>query len=112
MNKFLLIMVLAVIVSSFSQILLKKSTQKQYTNFIREYLNLYVMIGYVMMFAATLLNIIAYHFGVEYKNGPIIESLGYMQVMILSYFFLKEKITKKKIFGNILVLIGILVFYL
>lgn len=38
--------------------------------------------------------------GVQYKNQPIIESLGYIFVMILSNLFLGEKITKKKIIGN------------
>lgn len=65
-----------------------------------------------MMFVSTVLTLLAYHFGVEYKNGPVIESLGYILIMILSYLFFKEKITKRKIIGNALILIGIVVFYL
>ena len=50
--------------------------------------------------------------GVPYKNEPIIESLGYIFVMILSNRILGEKITKKKIIGNGLILLGILVYYI
>ena len=50
--------------------------------------------------------------GVPYKNEPIIESLGYIFVMILSNLILGEKITKKKIIGNLLILSGIILYYL
>jgi small multidrug resistance pump len=50
--------------------------------------------------------------GVPYKNEPIIESLGYIFVMILSNRILKEKITKKKLIGNLLILIGIIIYYI
>lgn len=50
--------------------------------------------------------------GVPYKNEPIIESLGYIFVMILSNLILGEKITKKKIIGNLLILSGIIIYYL
>ena len=42
----------------------------------------------------------------------IIESLGYIFVMILSNRILKEKITKKKLIGNLLILIGIIIYYI
>lgn len=106
-----LMLVLSVTVASFSQILLKKSAAKEYDNIIREYLNPYVIIGYGMMVISTILTIIAYR-GVEYKNGPVIESLGYLLVMFLSFAFFKEPITKKKVMGNVLILLGILVFYI
>ena len=50
--------------------------------------------------------------GVPYKNEPIIESLGYIFVMILSNLILGERITKKKIIGNLLILSGIIIYYL
>lgn len=106
-----LMLVLSVTVASFSQILLKKSAAKKYDNIIREYLNPYVITGYGMMVISTILTIIAYR-GVEYKNGPVIESLGYLLVMFLSFAFFKEPITKKKVMGNVLILLGILVFYI
>ena len=67
--------------------------------------------GYGIMMAGMLLNVLAYR-KVEYKNGPVIESLGFLFVMVLSWFFFKEKITKKKLIGNLIILVGILIFYL
>ena len=111
MNKYFLFMICAVIVSSFSQILLKKSARRTYASFIKEYLNPYVIVGYGMMVVSTLLIIAAYR-GLGYKNGPIIESLGYILVMILSYLFFKEKVGKRKILGYALILLGVVVFYI
>ena len=52
------------------------------------------------MVISTILMLLVRVKGVQYKNQPIIESLGYIFVMILSNLFLGEKITKKKIIGN------------
>jgi drug/metabolite transporter (DMT)-like permease len=99
-----------VIVASFSQIILKKGALKKHTSVLKEYLNSQVIIGYSMMIISTFLTILAFR-GLDFKNGPIIESTGYIFVMILSSLFLMEKITLKKLIGNILILIGILIFY-
>lgn len=104
-------MFLAVAISSVSQILLKKGASKKYDSVIQEYLNPWVILGYSMMVLSTLCVIYAYK-GVEYKNGSIIESLGFLVVMVLSRIFLGERITAKKILGNLIILTGIIVFYL
>lgn len=101
----------SVVIAAFSQILLKKSAKITYKAWMQEYLNPYVIIGYSMMIVSTVLTIFAYK-GLEYKNGPIIESLGYILVMLLSCYFFGEKITKLKLLGNLLILIGIVVFYI
>lgn len=111
MNNYWIVLFLAVAISSVSQILLKKGASRQYDSVIREYLNPWVILGYGMMVLSTLCVIYAYK-GVEYKNGSIIESLGFLVVMVLSRIFLGEKITPKKILGNLIILTGIVVFYL
>ena len=111
MIKYWIVLFLAVIVSSASQMLLKKGATKKYDSVIREYLNPWVISGYGLMVLSTLCVIFAYR-GVAYKNGAIIESLGYLLIMFLSRFFFDEKITKKKLIGNLIILVGVLVFYL
>ncbi len=111
MSKYIILLVLAVLVSSISQIILKKSASKTYNSIFREYFNLYVITGYGLMVVSTVLVILGLK-GVPYKNEPIIESLGYIFVMVLSNLILGEKITKKKIIGNLLILSGIIVYYL
>ena len=111
MSMHLLILVLSVAIASFSQILLKKSARKTYDSFIKEYLNLYVIFGYGMMFVSMFLTIIAYS-GMEFTNVQIIEATGYIMVLILSYFFFKEKITGRKLLGMLFIFGGIAVYYL
>lgn len=106
-----LLLISSVVIASFSQILLKKSARINYNSRIKEYLNIYVILGYSMMVVSTILTIFAYR-GLDYKNGPVIESIGYILVMVLSLIFFNEKISKNKIIGNILILLGIFVFYL
>lgn len=64
-----------------------------------------------MMVISTLLVIASYR-GLDYKNGPIIESLGYILVMVLSRLFFSEKVSKRKLFGYTLIMVGIAVFYI
>ena len=105
------IYLISVTVASFSQILLKKSAEKTYPSVIREYLNPYVIFGYGMMFVSMFLTIIAYS-GMEFTNVQIVEATGYIMVLILSYFFFHEKITRKKVIGMIFIFAGIAVYYL
>ncbi len=77
---------------------------------MREYLNPYVIGGYVLTGISMLLTIFAFR-GMEYKNGPIIEALGFVLVMLFGLFVFKEKLTKKKMIGTALILAGIFIYY-
>ena len=94
MNSYLIILIVSVMIASFAQVLLKKSAEKTYASPLREYLNLYVICGYGLMFLSMFMTIASYS-GLDFTNVPVIESLGYVMVMFLSYFFFKEKITQK-----------------
>lgn len=111
MNKYFILLLLSVLVASFSQVLLKKSALKKHSSFIREYLNIEVISGYGLLVISTILTVFAFS-GIDYKNGPVIEALGYVFIMFLSLWFFGEKITKKKLLGNALILLGIFIFYI
>ena len=96
MNGYYVLGLLSVTIASFSQILLKKGAMKQYDSFIKEYLNIFVISGYVMMFGSVFLTMIVYR-GMDFMNVPVLEAVGYVLVPVLSYLFFKEKLTKKKI---------------
>lgn len=108
---FMGIFVLGVFISSVAQIILKKSAQKEYPNKIREYLNVRVVVGYSIFFAATLCSVYAYKV-VPLSYGPILESTGYIFVAILSWLFIKEKITLQKGIGIVVIIAGIVVYSL
>ena len=110
MNPWVLMFVLSATIAAFAQMLLKKSAGESHESVLREYLNWKVIIGYGLMFTGMLLGVIGYAHGVEVKSGSVTESIGNVWVVILSYLFFREPITKKKVLGNALIICGILVF--
>lgn len=111
MNPSLIILLFSIIVSSFSQILLKKSAAKTWPSPLREYLNPYVICGYGMLFFSLFLTVLAYR-ELDFTNIPVMESAGYVIVMILSFFFFREKFTRRKVLGMLLILSGIVIYHL
>ena len=55
-----LIMVFGVVIAGVSQLLLKSAAQRTYKNWIYQYLNIRVILGYGIMVASTLCTVIAY----------------------------------------------------
>lgn len=110
-NFYFMLYVCSVVLSAVSQVLLKKSALRKHESFLKEYLNPYVIGGYALTAISMFLTILAFR-GMEYKNGPIIESLGYILVMLFGIFIFREKLTKKKCIGTVLILAGIFVYYL
>lgn len=112
MSKVLLfsgIYILGVIISAFAQVLLKKSADIERENKIKEYLNFKTIFAYGIFFGATLCTVLAYKY-VPLSMGPILGTTEYVFVAILSYFMLKEKVSKKKMLGLITIIFGVLIF--
>ena len=102
------IYVFSVFISAVSQIILKTSADKEYDSRIREYLNPRVIIAYGIFFFATLVTVYAYK-GIPLSLGPILETTGYLWISLLGYFVLKEKISRRKLAGLVIVVVGIIV---
>ena len=111
MLKYWIALFAAVVLSSFSQMLLKKAAQIKYENVIKEYLNPWVISGYFLLAASTICVIFAFK-GVDFKNGPVIESLGFPLVMLLGRLFYREKLTKNKLIGMGLIMLGVVIYYI
>ncbi|PEI48433.1 EamA family transporter [Bacillus pseudomycoides] len=109
MNNYILLYIFGIILANYSQILLKKATLQEYDSKLREYVNPYVIIGYSLFVINAGLNVIALK-GVPLKQAPVLESLSYVIILVFSWYFLGEKITKRKVIGNIIIIIGIVVF--
>lgn len=106
-----MLMLLSAGITAFSQIVLKKSANQKHKGFIFEYINLYVLFSYMCYFGVLVLNVFIYT-KIDYRFGVVINSLSSVFVMLLSRVLLREEITKRRIYGNIIVVIGILVFTL
>lgn len=111
MNPSYLLLFGSVLIASVSQILLKMGAAKNYPTFLKQYLNLYVISGYGLTFISLLLTTLSYR-GLEYKTVPLIESMGFVLVLLLSRLFFKEKVTVRKIAGVCIILAGIGIYYL
>ena len=101
-------MLLAALLAAVSQILLKKSAMKTHKSWIYEYLNIYVISGYLLLSGSLLLNVWAYQ-EMEYRFGQAINAVSYVFVLILGRIFLGEKITARKVIGNAIIIAGILI---
>ena len=106
-----LVLVAGVFISSVSQVLLKKSSQKIYSSFVREYINPFVISAYMMFFVATFMSIYAYK-AVPLSYGPMLESSGYVFITVLGAVFLKEKVSIKKIISLAVIVTGMIVYSL
>lgn len=106
---FSLVYVVGVFISAVAQVLLKKAADVKHDSLIKEYLNLQTIIAYTVFFGATICTLVAYKH-IALSMGPILEATGYIFVAILSYFALKEKITRKKVVGLLVILVGVILF--
>lgn len=101
--------VLTALASAISQILLNISARKIYKNKISEYLNKWVISSYAILAIVLVTNVYLLRF-MNLKEENAVAASTYVFVLFLSRFILKEHITWKKVCGNILIIIGILIF--
>ena len=109
MNKYYVTIVITAFFSALSQILLNISADKKYKNKLFEYLNPYVILSYGILFLVLVINVYCMKF-VLLKNAHAVAASTYIFVLLLSRIVLKEKITVRKIVGNIIIVVGIIVF--
>ena len=107
----MLIPFVATFFSAISQIMLKKSANLQHKSWIYEYLNRRVILAYFIFFAVLLVNTFAYTH-MDMKYGAVIDGLTYTFVMVMSFLLLKEQFTKAKLLGNLLIVVGVIVYML
>ena len=107
----IVLMVLSVFLASTSQIILKKSAKKKYESRVREYFNLFVLVGYGILFSTTVITVFALKY-LPISLASSLDALGQVFVPILSFLILKERMTKWKAVGIIIIVVGIIVVFL
>lgn len=107
-----ILVIVSVFAAACAQMLLKQGARQNYTPWWRQYLNMYVAGGYAVMFVAMAVNIFAMSRGVMVKEVSIIESLSYLFVPLLSFFFFRERITWRKVCAIAVIMIGVIVFFI
>lgn len=110
--KIYLFVILGIFACSCSQLLLKSSANKTHRSKILELMNPLVIFSYIIFFVTMLVNIWVMSKGVQLKEVALLESLGYIFVPLLSFLFLKEHISKRMVFAIVMIIMGIIIFYL
>ena len=106
MTSGVLIYLMTPFLSAVSQIILKKAADNPRYTQARTYLNAPVIAAYAIFFCCMLLIIVAL-LTVDLTLSGILEASGYLYVMVLSWAVLKEKISRRKLLGNVLIVAGI-----
>ena len=109
-NPWSLLFALASLIAAFSHVLLKKSAAEPHKNFIREYLNWKVIVGYGLMFASMFVCVFAYSKNVTMQSGAVMDGTGNLWILLLSFLIFHEPLTKRKVLGNLLIITGIVCF--
>ena len=91
------------LLGSAASLFLKKASNSENIIVMIKNINLYI--GGLLYFISAVMNIWILRY-LEYSVVLPLTSLTYIWTMFLSYIILKEKITKKKALGVMLILIG------
>ena len=102
----LLVILLMTILGAVAGLFLKRASSKDGIMAMLFNMNLYV--GGSLYLLAALLNIYVLRF-MEYSVVLPLTSITYIWTMVVSYLFLKEAITKKKIAGVCLIVVGAII---
>lgn len=108
---FYVVAVASVLIADISQIILKKAAVKEYDKWYKAYLNVPVVFAYFLFFLSTICSVISLR-RLPLSLSPVWQSMGQIFVAVLSYLFLKERITKRKLLGITVIVIGIVIFSL
>ena len=110
LEKYIIIWIISVFISSVAQIMLKVEANKEkHESRLKEYLNPMVVGSYAIFFLSTFLTMYALKY-VPLTYSPIIEPLSYIFVPVIGVMVLKEKISKRRILGIAIMFVGIAVF--
>ena len=105
------LVILSVFVAACAQMLLKLGARKEYASWWRQYINPWVIGGYGIMFISMAVNILAIGHGVQVKEVSVIESMSYLFVPVLAFMLFKEKLTFRKICAIVIIIGGVIIFF-
>ena len=109
LQKYIIVWIISVLISSVAQVMLKAEADKKHESRLKEYLNPMVITAYGIFFLSTFLTMYALKY-VPLTYSPIIEPLSYIFVPVIGVLVLKEKISGRRLLGIAVMLVGIVIF--
>ena len=107
-----ILVVISALLGVVSQMLLKQSARIQHLNWVREYLNPWVIGGYSIMVISLIINLIAIHLGVLAQEVSIIECINYLLIPLAAWLIFREPLNKRKVVAIVVIMAGVVVFFL
>lgn len=102
----------AVVLASFAQLILKFGANKMRgVSGIAYYLNWHTVLGYFLMFLATLVNLFVFS-KLDLKFALFFFPFNHIVIFLFSVLILKEEFNRKSLLGYAFVLLGMFVFSL
>lgn len=108
MTSGVLIYLVTPLISAASQLMLKKAADDPRFTGLRFYVNPLVIAAYALFFGCMVANVFALR-TLDLTVASVLEASGFLYVMVLGALFLRERITARKLFGNALIVAGIVV---
>jgi len=106
---FSMIMIGAVFIAACSQILLKREASNTHANFLNEYINRRVIVAYVLFGLSTLVSMYVLRH-IPLSLVPVLETVAFIFIPVLSFVFLGEKLRRVQIAGMMIIVVGIIIF--
>ena len=107
-----ILVVISALIGVVSQMMLKHSARLSHASWWREYVNVWVIGGYILMVLSLVVNLQAIHMGVLAQEVSIIECINYLLVPVAAWIVFAEPITRRKAVAIGVILIGVVVFFL
>jgi small multidrug resistance pump len=101
--------IIASLIASFGQIFFKLSGSRNNANWLKKFLNIYFIIGNILFITSALMTIYVMKH-LDFSSFYSLTAASYFFITILSRIILKESIDNKKILGNTLIIIGIIIY--
>ena len=108
---FYAVAVIVAIFASFGHICFKTFALKHKTAFPALLMDRHLIFGSAFFGTSVILSIIALKF-IDFSSFYSFTALNYLFISVLSKVYLKERIDKSKIIGNVIIIFGILVYNL
>ncbi|ERI04557.1 hypothetical protein [Atopobium sp. oral taxon 810] len=109
--RYAFILLFGVFIAAVAQVLLKKSAMRHYSSTIKEYLNPFVIGGYIIFIGSTIMSILAYR-GIPLSMGPMLEATSYIYVTIFGVTIFHEKMNLQKYIALVFIVCGIAIYSL
>lgn len=106
--RYSLLLIFSTLISSISQVFLKKSANRAYRKKIQEYLNPLVVFAYFLFVVSAIMTMVSYKV-VTISVGAMLETSSYVFIFLFDRFLFRETASTKKYLAVVTIIIGVII---